>query len=114
MLTTIGVFISWTFVAVATVVMICLVMFYGYRRGERGLRSWALILGEIFVAFTAWQILFVVFRFCVYTGGSAEQIFFKDSVSNVAAFLVVFAILIFFENKCSTALNKYNSGASRI
>lgn len=43
----IGVFISWTFVVVATVVLICLVIFWGYRSGKKGLRFLALTLGEI-------------------------------------------------------------------
>ncbi|MGY5856468.1 MAG: hypothetical protein RTS72_07685 [Candidatus Thorarchaeota archaeon] len=103
-MTTIGVFISWTFVAVATGVLICLVIFYGHRRGERGFRSWALRLSEIFIAFIAWQILFVILILVTYTGGSAEEIFFKDAVCNIAAYLVVIVILIFLENKHLSSL----------
>ncbi len=107
----IGVFISWPFVVIAIVVLICIVIYYGYRRGEKGLRFLTLTLGEIFVAFIAWQILFVVFRFCTYTGGSAEEILLKHSVSNIAAYLVVFVILIFFENKRASSLKLHEASS---
>lgn len=106
MQTTFGVFISWPFVAVATVVMSILVIVYGYRRGVKGLRFLALSLGEMFVAFIAWQILFVVFRFITYTGGSAPEIILKHSLSNIAAYLTVIGLLIFFENKRSILLKQ--------
>ena len=105
MLTSIGVFIDYTFVALGTLILICLVVFYGYRKEERGLQFWALRLGEIIVAFIIWQILFAVLRLYTYTGGTAEQILFKHVVSNVAAYLIVIVILIYLERKLSQPMN---------
>ncbi len=99
MLTSIGVFIDLFFVVAATVVLIVIIITIGYRKGERGFRLWALRLGEFFVLFILWQILFVALRFITYTGGSAEEIWFKHSISNIAAYLIILGLLVFFEDK---------------
>lgn len=105
MLTSIGVFIDPFFVVVATIVLIVIVITIGYRKGERGFHLWALRLGEIFVAFLLWQILFVTLRFITYAGGSAEEIWFKHTISNIAAYLIVIALLVFFEDKRPSSLD---------
>lgn len=103
-MTSYGVFIDYTFVLLATVIMIYLVVMFGYRRGMRGIRYWTLAVLEVTFAFILWQILFFVLRILAYTGGTIEEIFLKDAISNIVAYLIALGLLLYVEKQRTTSL----------
>jgi hypothetical protein len=89
--------ISTIFFVFGTVTIVCLVLVLGYIKGGEGLRFWALRIGEMFVAIVSGQVLFMYFYMLIAT----SMILLRLVVSNVSAYLIVIAVLIYIERKHS-------------
>ena len=111
MMTTYPLFISWSFVLVAIAVLIILVFYFGYRRGERGPRFFAYSLGKIALSIITWEILWLILILLTSTGGSASEIFFIITVDNIVAYLMILTVLLFVENKLTSSFKHHEESS---
>ncbi len=79
------------------IVLVAVVVLFGSRRGESGLRFYAFSAVKVVVFFLFWQILYPVLRFLTYSGGTIHDILLRWQLANLAAFIIALSAAIIVE-----------------
>ena len=85
------------------IVLVAVVVLFGSRRGESGLRFYAFSAVKVVIFFLFWQILWVVLRFLTYGGGSIHEIQLRDQLANLAAFIITLSAAIVVEIRLTSS-----------
>jgi hypothetical protein len=96
-LTSYGVPVDIVSLLAGVIVLVAVVVLFGSRRGESGLRFYAFSAVKVVIFFLFWQILWVVLIFLTYRGGTIYDILLKWQLANLAAFIIALSAAIVVE-----------------
>lgn len=82
---------------IGTAGLILLVILSGRRRETRGQYFWAGSGLIVVLMFVGWAILSTVLRVLTYSGGTIEEIYFREAIVDVVAYAVIFCIMLVIE-----------------
>ena len=85
------------------IVLVAVVVLFGSKRGESGLRFYAFSAMKVVIFFLFWQILWIVLAFLTSTGGSIDDILLRWQLANLAAFIIALSAAIIVEIRLTSS-----------